>query len=142
VGFNISAWRVEEGERYEAGIEEEGKVEKKKSKVGELEDISNSLMREWQVNLMREGSKCMILVASAISPRYQMQGIGSALIRWGTRIRRECIARFTHRQLAGWRAFGKVGFGEAGRLSMDLDEFTEDTAPRNQERMAVGRVCV
>ena len=72
MGFNISAWRVEEGERYEAGIEEEGKVEKKKSKVGELEDISNSLMREWQVNLMREGSKCMILVASAISPRYQM----------------------------------------------------------------------
>jgi hypothetical protein len=129
----------EEVEKKEAGIEEGSKVEKKKGKVGELEDISNSLMREWQVTLMSEGSKCMILMARAISPRYQMQGIGFALIRWGTRIRRGCIVRFAYRQLAGWRAFGKVGFGEVG---MYLDEFAEEMTPRHRERMAVGSMCL
>lgn len=87
--------KVEEQEKKEG----KGSPEKEKTKIEELGAITGGSMREWKAKLMPPGSKCMILVAIPVLPAYQGMGVGSALIRWGTRIADEegvycwCILR-------------------------------------------------
>lgn len=135
-----------EDSAQEVGRGEAGK-EKMMSRIEELEAITGASMGDWQERLWQErltppGSKYVILVAIPVLPAYQRQGVGSALIRWGTNIAdEEGVYCWVFSSNQGWVAFQKLGFGEVGRLEVELDEFAEEL--RNQQRgWEVGNVCV
>jgi acylphosphatase len=59
--------------------------------------------------------------------------VGSALIGWGTRIAdKEGVSCWVHSLDNGRVAIQKMGFEEAGRLEVGLDDFSG--AVRNEER--------
>ncbi|KAK9489532.1 hypothetical protein V1508DRAFT_427768 [Lipomyces doorenjongii] len=92
--------------------------------IQRLESITNQDMTRWQKILMPDGTKCMIIVAIAVSPAYQSHGVGSALIRWGTeKADADGVFCWVHASEAGHKVFAKEGFMEVGRLEVDLDEF-------------------
>jgi predicted N-acetyltransferase YhbS len=108
-------------------------LEDEKKKISELRAITSGSLREWGAKLTPEGSKCVILVAIPILPAYQGKGIGSALIKWGTSIADvEGAHCWVSSSDGGWTAFKKSGFGEVGRLEVDLDDFAG--AVRNEFR--------
>ncbi|KAH8672673.1 hypothetical protein BGZ60DRAFT_405359 [Tricladium varicosporioides] len=103
------------------------KEEERKNPEGiqRLGEITNRSMMEWSTKLSPEGSKNMILCAITVNPLFQGKGVGKALISWGLEIA-DCEGVYTwvHASDAGWRAFEKRGFKEAGRLEVDLDEYS------------------
>jgi hypothetical protein len=100
--------------------------------IQRLESITNQDMVRWQKILMPDGTKCMIIVAIAVSPTYQSHGVGSALIRWGTaKADVDGVFCWVHASEAGHKVFAKEGFTEVGRLEVDLDEFAP--GPREDE---------
>ena len=89
-----------------------------------LESITDQDMDRWMKILMPEGTRCMILVMIAVSPKYQSRGVGSALIRWGTsRADADGVFCWVHASDAGHKMFAKQGFKELGKLQVDLDEY-------------------
>ncbi|KAK9385141.1 hypothetical protein V1515DRAFT_609017 [Lipomyces mesembrius] len=100
--------------------------------IQRLESITNQDMMRWQKILMPDGTKCMIIVAIAVSPAYQCHGVGSALIRWGTeKADADGVFCWVHASEAGHKVFAREGFKEVGTLEVDLDEFAP--APREDE---------
>ncbi|KAF7965078.1 hypothetical protein HWV62_45767 [Athelia sp. TMB] len=70
--------------------------------------------------------KCMFIVATAVSPSHQGQGVGSALIRWGTaQADLDEVSCWVHSSDSGWKAFEKNGFKEHRRLELELDEYAD-----------------
>jgi len=69
----------DQGEQGEPNLE----TRKEKTKIEELEQITNASMSEWQAKLMPPGTKYLILVAIAVLPEFQGKGVGSKLIDWG-----------------------------------------------------------
>jgi GNAT superfamily N-acetyltransferase len=118
-------------EEKEDEVQEESKT---KTKIQELAEITNASMKEWQARLMPPGSRCIVLVAISVLPDYQGQGVGSALIKWGTEIAdREGVYCWVSSSDKGWGAFQKMGFREVERLSINLDDFA-DEGIRNERR--------
>jgi predicted N-acetyltransferase YhbS len=124
---------TEEGGRVVGGVGDEAEVASKrneggtpeqKAKIAELEEITTASMVHWQAKLMPGGCKCMYIIAVSVLPSYQGMGVGRALIRWGTRLADEKgVICWVHSSDRGWRVFEKEGFGEVGRLSVELDEY-------------------
>lgn len=99
-------------------------LDEEKRKIEELGAITGGSLREWEAKLTPEGSKCAILCAIPVLPAYQGKGVGSALIRWGTRIAdAEGVYCWVSSSDGGWTAFQKSGFAEVGRLEVELDNF-------------------
>ncbi|RDW88709.1 hypothetical protein BP6252_00741 [Coleophoma cylindrospora] len=99
-------------------------------KLEQLSAITGKSLQGWQEYLSPwpgSGEKCMVLVAIVIAPEYQRQGVGSALIGWGTKKADEMgVTSWVSSSDAGWRAFKGKGFEVMGELRVDLDEFAED----------------
>ncbi|KZP15564.1 hypothetical protein FIBSPDRAFT_867138 [Athelia psychrophila] len=111
--------------------EEEGREEIKAAvdntpeKIKRLKAIEDKENEHWE-DILRPGHKCMYIVAIAVSPAFQKQGIASALMQWGTaQADRDGVACWVHSSHAGWRAFEKNGFREESRLDLDLDEYSD-----------------
>jgi GNAT superfamily N-acetyltransferase len=137
-GEGVPAPVINYGEKDQEEKGKEDEVQdgesKTKTKIQELAEITNSSMEEWQARFMPPGFRCMVLVAISVLPKYQGQGIDSALIKWGTEIAdREGVYCWVSSSDKGWGAFQKMGFREVGRLSVDLDDFA-DEGIRNEQR--------
>ncbi|MCJ1224853.1 hypothetical protein MMC12_001499 [Toensbergia leucococca] len=105
--------------------------------IQRLESITNLDMKRWEKILMPEGTKCMILVAIAVSPTYQSLGVGSTLIKWGTqKADIDGVFCWVHASEAGHKMFAKQGFNEVGNLVVDLDEFA--SLPREEMGGIIG----
>lgn len=92
-----------------------------------LEALTDRDRERWQEILMPEGTRCRTLVAIAVSPEHQSRGVGSALIRWGTRrADLDGVFCWVHASEAGSVVFEKQGFAEVGRLEVDLDEYAPE----------------
>ena len=147
----VESWRskVKRGieERVDASQKTEAKAAGEKRKthgentkdtqamksIKELEDRTNVSMISWQSILMPTGTKCLYIIAIAVLPSHQGRGIGRSLIQWGTKLADEKgVFCWVHSSNAGWRVFEKEGFGEVGRLEVDLDEYAEGL--RNEGR--------
>lgn len=97
------------------------------TKIQRLNKITNVSMAHFSSLLSPPHIKHLILIAIAISPLYQTQGIGSSLITYGTRIADETgVYCWVSSSDGGFKAFEKAGFKEVGRLTLDLDEFVEE----------------
>ena len=105
---------VEEAEKY---IEDP---------VERLEALTSSDMDRWIKKIMPPGTKCRYLCSCLVHPSYQGQGVGSALLRWGTKKADEDgVFCWVHSSEGGQFIYQKEGFEEIERLEVDLDEFAE-----------------
>jgi GNAT superfamily N-acetyltransferase len=97
-----------------------------------LRSITNTDMTSWMANLMPDGTQCMFICTLSVDPAYAFQGIGSALMEWGTRLADEdkkfC---WVHASDGSHMFYEKHGFEKVGELTVDLDEFATRPAPDN-----------
>jgi ribosomal protein S18 acetylase RimI-like enzyme len=92
--------------------------------IKRLESITNNDMIRWQKRIMPEGSKCLVMCAITVLPKYQSHGVGSALIQWGTKKADiDNVLCWVHASEAGYHAFRRHGFEEIERLELHLNEF-------------------
>lgn len=115
-----------EGSKAEEGSAsaDEKEQDTAKTKIAELEALTDTSMASWMAKLMPEGTKCMYIISICIHPSHQGQGIGRSLIQWGTSLADEKgVFCWVHSSDGGWKVFEKEGFGEVGRLEVELDEF-------------------
>jgi ribosomal protein S18 acetylase RimI-like enzyme len=97
------------------------------ARISELQDMTNAHRSEYWEKMMPKGSKGVYIICVSVDPAYQGQGIGSALIRWGTaQADRFGVICMVHSSEAGWKAFQKQGFEVGEHLTFNLDEW----APR------------
>jgi GNAT superfamily N-acetyltransferase len=87
-----------------------------------LEDIEAALTEYYQ---HLSDQKCMILEHIAVYPVYQRLGVGTALVRWGTkRADKEGIPCWLHASEAGHMLFKWQGFEDVGIHKVNLDLFS------------------
>jgi GNAT superfamily N-acetyltransferase len=101
-------------------------------KLKRLESITDADMRSWMAKLMPDGTKCMFICTLSVDPNYASQGIGSALMEWGTRIADEDkIFCWVHASDGSHMFYKKHGFEKISELTVDLDKFATTPAPDN-----------
>jgi GNAT superfamily N-acetyltransferase len=101
-------------------------------KIKQLESITDADMTSWMAKLMPDGTQCMFICTLSVDPDYTSQGVGSALMQWGTRIADENkIFCWVHASDGSHMFYAKHGFEQVGELTVDLDEFATRPAPDN-----------
>ncbi|KAF9342660.1 hypothetical protein BGX26_007079 [Mortierella sp. AD094] len=94
--------------------------------ISELEQTTNNAMTHYMNHLMPPGTKCRIIYGMNVAPAYQSQGIGSALLKWGTdKADQEGVFCWVSSSMGGWPAYAKSGFVEIGRLELTLDDYAQ-----------------
>ncbi|KAF8923980.1 acyl-CoA N-acyltransferase [Dissophora ornata] len=94
--------------------------------IKELEESTNNAMTHYVDHLMPQGTKCRYVYGLTVAPGYQGQGIGSALLKWGTdKADQEGVFCFVSSSMDGWRAYAKAGFVEVGRQELRLDDYAQ-----------------
>lgn len=106
--------------RVELGTNEE-KAENGIDRLHALEDADMQHAMAW---LMPPGTSCMYIIGLIVSPDFQSQGVGSALIEFGNAIAdRLGIFTWVHSSDQAWKAYAKLGFETVKELPVDLDEY-------------------
>ncbi|KAF9909586.1 hypothetical protein BX616_011126 [Lobosporangium transversale] len=94
--------------------------------IGELRQTTNNAMVHYSKYIMVPGIKCRYIYGISVAPAYQGQGIGSALLKWGTdKADEEGVSCWVSSSMSGWPAFAKAGFVEVGRLELNLDDYAQ-----------------
>jgi GNAT superfamily N-acetyltransferase len=94
--------------------------------IKELEATTNQAMNHFCDLLMPEGVQCRFIVGMSVAPGYQGQGVGQALMRWGTdQADQDQVYCWVSSSMGGWRAYAKAGFVEVGRLELCLDDYAQ-----------------
>lgn len=98
--------------------------------IKRLESMTSADLKHWMDKLMPEGTKCMFVVSLCVAPKWQSQGVGSALLRWGTeRADAAGVFIWVHSSAGAWPMYAKHGFETVGTLDVDLDEYAPAPAP-------------
>ena len=98
--------------------------------IKRLEALTDADMQHWMSQLMPPGTKCMFIISIVVAPAYQGRGVGSALIRYGTkRADDDGVYCWVHASEAGYHPFAKQGFKVVGQLRIDLDEYAPVPPP-------------
>lgn len=98
--------------------------------IKRLEALTNANMEEWMQKLMPEGTRCMYIISLIVASKYQRQGVGSALLRWGTEFADEKrLFIWVHSSEGGLALYLKAGFQQIGSLEVDLDEYASCPPP-------------
>jgi GNAT superfamily N-acetyltransferase len=101
-------------------------------RIKELEAMTSKHLFDFMDRRMPEGSKCIFIGGISVDSRYEGQGIGSQLLRWGTEQADQLGAfSWVHSSEAGWPLFQKHGYEEAERLTFDLDEWAVGPPPKD-----------
>jgi L-amino acid N-acyltransferase YncA len=97
------------------------------SKIQHLSYLTSTTMSHYSSLLTPSPpNKTLILIAINIAPLYQGQGVGTALIKQGTKIADEVGAKsWVSSSHDGYRVFERCGFREVGRLEVRLDDFVD-----------------
>ncbi|KJZ72430.1 hypothetical protein HIM_08233 [Hirsutella minnesotensis 3608] len=98
--------------------------------IKRLEAFTGRDMEAWMADVMPDGVPCMYIVGLSVAPGFQGRGIGSALLRWGTRICDERrVFAWVHSSEPAWRMYEKCGFQTIRSLDIDLDEYAPVPPP-------------
>ncbi|PNY25203.1 GCN5-related N-acetyltransferase (GNAT) domain protein [Tolypocladium capitatum] len=98
--------------------------------IKRLEARTSADMQAWMAEAMPEGTRCIFVVGLSVSPKYQGRGVGSALLRWGTRFCDDNgVFAWVQSSEPAWRMYGKSGFQVIRALDMDLDEYAPMPPP-------------
>ncbi|KAF9106042.1 hypothetical protein BGX27_009341 [Mortierella sp. AM989] len=94
--------------------------------ISELEQTTNNAMTHYVGYLMPPGAKCRFIYSMNVAPAYQSQGIGSALMKWGTdKADQEVVFCWVSSSMEGTPAYEKAGFVEVGKLELKLDDYAQ-----------------
>ncbi|KAF9410034.1 hypothetical protein BGZ94_001781 [Podila epigama] len=94
--------------------------------IAELEKTTHNAMLHFVDHLMPDGVKCRYIYSLSVAPAYQGQGIGSALMKWGTDLAdKDNVFCWVSSSMSGWTAYAKAGFIEIGRLDLELDNYAQ-----------------
>ncbi|KPM45586.1 hypothetical protein AK830_g924 [Neonectria ditissima] len=136
-GVELDASPAEGAEEAEPAVEDgdEGQTEEAipgSERIKELETMTSQHLYDFMNRIAPEGSKCINIGGVAVDPAYEGQGIGSQLIRWGTK-QADRLGAFSwvHASEAGWPLFEKHGYKEVERLTVDLDEWAVGPPPKD-----------
>ncbi|KAK3641171.1 hypothetical protein LTR56_011411 [Elasticomyces elasticus] len=100
-------------------------------RLAELETATTKHLLDFMTKVKANGSKRIYIISIAVDPRFQDQGVGSSLVKWGTDVADKAGAfSWVHSSEGGWRFYEKHGFEEVDRLTVDLD----DWAVRSSEK--------
>ncbi|KAH6991131.1 acyl-CoA N-acyltransferase [Ilyonectria sp. MPI-CAGE-AT-0026] len=101
-------------------------------RINELEAMTSKHLHDFMHRIMPDGSKCIFMGGITVDPKYQGQGVGSQLIRWGTE-QADRLGAFSwvHASEAGWPVFAKHGFKEVERLTFDMDTWAVGPPPKD-----------
>lgn len=92
--------------------------------LGQLAELTNSHLDDFQERIMPEGARCMYVVGITVHPKYQGRGVGEALMRIGTqRADSESVFCWVHSSEAATNLCRKCGFEVDDILEIDLDEW-------------------
>lgn len=128
-----------------AAVAELAAVEKPKEEIKPVEDeppkeetdpikrlvaLTNGDMNAWMSKVMPPGTKCLFIIGLTVAPKFQGRGVGSALLRWGTRICDENnVFAWVHSSDPAWGMYQKSGFEVIRSLDVDLDEYAPCPPP-------------
>ncbi|KAF9200364.1 hypothetical protein BGZ49_009421 [Haplosporangium sp. Z 27] len=94
--------------------------------IKELEQTTNNAMKHYMDLLMPPGTKCRFIYGLNVAPAYQGQGIGTALLRWGTeKADQDGVFCWVSSSMGAVPAYAKSGFVEVGRLELKLDDYAQ-----------------
>ncbi|PHH83368.1 hypothetical protein CDD83_3001 [Cordyceps sp. RAO-2017] len=98
--------------------------------VKRLEARTGADLQAWMAEVMPDKTRCLFVVGLSVSPRQQSRGVGSALLRWGTRVcdDRDAFA-WVHSSEPAWGMYQKSGFETVRSLDIDLDEYAPAPPP-------------
>lgn len=92
----------------------------------ELEATTNAAMTHYIAHLMPAGTSCRFISRMSVDPGYQGQGVGSALVRWGTdRADTDGVYCWVSSSMDGYHVYEKAGFVEVGRQELVLDDYAQ-----------------
>lgn len=92
--------------------------------LGQLAELTDSHLAEFQARVMPEGTRCMYVVGITIHPKFQGRGVGEALMRQGTqRADAEGVFCWVHSSEHGAGLYRKCGFEIDDTLEINLDEW-------------------
>jgi GNAT superfamily N-acetyltransferase len=98
--------------------------------IKRLTSITDADMEHWMKTLMPEGTKCMFIRSLSVDPVYASQGIGSALMEWGTtQADQDSVFCWVHSSESAYSFYSKHDFQVIGSLEVDLDEYCLAAAP-------------
>ncbi|KAL6815976.1 acyl-CoA N-acyltransferase [Trichoderma sp. SZMC 28013] len=98
--------------------------------IERLQALTGADLDAWQKEVMPKGTKCLVVIGLSVSPKFQRRGIGSALLRWGTKICDEAgVFAWVHSSEPAWKIYEKAGFQVIRTLDVDLDEYAPCPPP-------------
>lgn len=90
--------------------------------LGQLGELTDSHLADFQKRVMPEGTRCMYVVSITVHPKYQGRGVGEALMRQGTTCADiEGVFCWVHSSEASASLYRKCGFEVDDILEIDLD---------------------
>ncbi|KAJ4164181.1 hypothetical protein LMH87_005865 [Akanthomyces muscarius] len=102
--------------------------------IKRLVALTDADMQAWMAEVMPAGTRCLFIVGLTVSPKYQGRGVGSALLRWGTRICDDNgVFAWVHSSDPAWGMYQKSGFEVIRSLDVDLDEYAPCKPPGEGE---------
>lgn len=92
--------------------------------------LTDADMAAWMEEAMPEGTRCIYVVGLSVAPKFQGRGVGSALLRWGTRFCDEnATFAWVHSSEPAWQMYEKSGFQIIRSLDVDLDDYAPCPPP-------------
>ncbi|KAG6015232.1 hypothetical protein E4U54_003951 [Claviceps lovelessii] len=101
--------------------------------IGRLQTLTGADLEKWMEEVMPEGARCLYIIGLSVSPKHQGRGVGSALLRWGTRICEDKnVFAWVHSSEPAWQMYERAGFQVVRVLDVDLDEYAPTPPPREE----------
>lgn len=109
---------------------EEGAQPEETDPIKRLVARTDADMNAWMKEVMPAGTACLFIVGLTVAPQFQGRGVGSALLRWGTKVcdDNNCFA-WVHSSDPAWGMYQKSGFEVIRSLDIDLDEYAPCPPP-------------
>jgi len=99
--------------------------------IAELAKTTSNAMTHYIDHLMPPGTQCRLINRMNVAPGYQGQGIGSALIKWGTdKADADGVFCWVSSSMDGYHVYAKAGFVEVGRQELCLDDYAQGVKRR------------
>ncbi|KAK4954670.1 hypothetical protein LTR10_008103 [Elasticomyces elasticus] len=118
-------------EAAEAALAPKNERMKRKAELG---TVTNKHLIDFMRKMQANGPKRIFLMSLAVDPRYQDQGVGSLLVKWGTDVADRAGAfSWVQSSEGGWRFYEKHGFKEVDHLTVNLDDWASHSS-EEQER--------
>ncbi|KAK5732437.1 hypothetical protein LTR17_010493 [Elasticomyces elasticus] len=126
--------QLDSGTSEEATEDTQAPKNERGKRLAELETATIKHLLDFMTKVQADGSKRIFIISIAVDSRFQGQGVGSSLVKWGTDEADKAGAfSWVHSSEGGWRFYQKHGFKEVDHLTVKLDDWAV-LSPEEQKR--------